>query len=367
MLSHNYKFDLDDVIIVPAQQSEISSRKTLMPLNIKDHIMTAPMDTVVDFENIKDFSPFATVVMSRYDGVKKYFDDINQYIDVCYYSGAIPSVSLNDFETIKLTDIAYLLNRKENDLPRFRLLIDIANGHMSKIKQIVERNIQQLKEYGIPAEKLDYIIIGNIANPETYREYCDTEGIDSVRLSIGSGSACTTSANVAVGYPMGSLIQECYNISLEYTKSPKIIADGGMKNYSDIIKALNLGADYIMIGSMLNKAVESCSKTYLWKFIRVPRWFAKYFLKSKFLRFYKKYRGMSTKEVQKSWGKKSLQTSEGISKLQRVEYTVSSWHDNLTDYVASAMSYSNRKSLKEFIGSANVVRITPSAFRRFNK
>ncbi len=59
-----------------------------------------------------------------------------------------------------------------------------------------------------------------------------------------------TSKNVGVGYPMASLIKECYDISCILDKPAKIVADGGMKNYSDIIKALGLGADMVMLGSI---------------------------------------------------------------------------------------------------------------------
>lgn len=41
---------------------------------------------------------------------------------------------------------------------------------------------------------------------------------------------------------------------------PKIIADGGIRNYSDAIKALALGADYVMIGGLFTRMVESALK-----------------------------------------------------------------------------------------------------------
>jgi hypothetical protein len=49
-----------------------------------------------------------------------------------------------------------------------------------------------------------------------------------ILVGIGGGSACTTSANVAVHYPM-ALISECYEISKEFDNPTKIIADGGFK------------------------------------------------------------------------------------------------------------------------------------------
>ena len=52
---------------------------------------------------------------------------------------------------------------------------------------------------------------------------------------------CTTAANVSINYPLGSLISECYALKKQYKLTTKIVVDGGMRNYSDIIKALALG------------------------------------------------------------------------------------------------------------------------------
>ena len=58
--------------------------------------------------------------------------------------------------------------------------------------------------------------------------------INGLTVGIGGGSACTTSANVAIHYPMASLIRECKDLSYGVDKPTKIIADGGFKNFSDI-------------------------------------------------------------------------------------------------------------------------------------
>ena len=80
----------------------------------------------------------------------------------------------------------------------------------------------------------------------------------------------------------------------------------------------------------------------------------------------KSFRGMSTKEVQKKWGRGTLKTSEGIVKTNSVEYTLDQWVENFTDYLKSAMSYTDSKTLKEFRES-EFVFITENALKRFNK
>jgi len=81
----------------------------------------------------------------------------------------------------------------------------------------------------------------------------------------------------------------------------------------------------------------------------------------------KSFRGMSTKEVQKKWGKQVLTTSEGVIRFRKVEYTLEQWVKNFEDYLRSAMSYSNASNLKEFIGQVEFIKITDNAYNRFKK
>jgi hypothetical protein len=76
---------------------------------------------------------------------------------------------------------------------------------------------------------------------------------------------------------------------------------------------------------------------------------------------------MSTKEVQKKWGKENLKTSEGVVRTNKVEYTIKGWSKNFTDYLKSAMSYSDSKRIEEFINNTETIEISNSAYKRFNK
>lgn len=75
---------------------------------------------------------------------------------------------------------------------------------------------------------------------------------------------------------------------------------------------------------------------------------------------------MSTKEVQRKWGRQKLKTSEGIVKTNPVEYTLEQWVENFSDYLKSAMSYTNSRTLNEFRES-KFVFISENALKRYNK
>lgn len=334
----NRKFDFNDIVIIPPRFTNINSRKEVTPFfNTTLPLIVSPMDTVVDGNNFRLF--------------------LDEKLRVCMPRGINPrshlvfhSVSLEEFEE-------YIANGFQDRLRRYtKILVDIANGHMMRL-------ISAVKRYKAGIDILQELMIGNIANPSTYDLFAQL-GVDFVRCGIGGGSACTTSANTGVHYPMASLISECYQIKKENDYETKIVADGGFRNYDDIIKALALGADFVMLGSILNKCLESCSPTYLYGF-KVD-WCRELLWECGNRNLYKSYRGMSTKDVQKTWGREKLKTAEGISKTQKVEYTLSQWVENFEAYLRSAMSYTNSRTLEEFKESEYVF-ITEQAFRRFHK
>jgi hypothetical protein len=184
---------------------------------------------------------------------------------------------------------------------------------------------------------------------------------------------CLTTQQLGIGYPMASLIQECYHISLGLDTPAKIVADGGMQKYSDIIKAIALGADYVMLGSIINKCLESCGDNYFQVDPNQPGSKVKITPTQALERYndgkqvLKMFRGMSTKEVQKKWGNEKLKTSEGVVRYREVEYTLSQWIENFESYLRSAMSYCNARTLSDFVDNAEFNQITPNAFNRFNK
>lgn len=339
------KFDFKDITLVPETLSSISSRNDIdiKNSNNKLPIIVSPMDTVIDYNNYSIFSDMKMeVCLPR-----------NERLDE--YDGFI-SISLTEFELMIEKH-----KRFEKEPIETKILVDIANGHMTKLYDLCKYFVNEIKTN-------HKLMIGNIANPTTYEKFAEL-GVDYIRVGIGGGSGCLTSANTGIHYPMASLISECYQIKKKRNYHTKIIADGGFRNYDDIIKALALGADYVMLGGVLNKSLESCSPVYFGKLIPLNKSTSKYMWDNlKFFRrfMYKKFRGMSTKEVQKKWGKEKLTTSEGIVKYNKVEYTMEKWIENFEDYLKSAMSYTNSRTLEEF-KETEYVFITQNALNRYYK
>ena len=350
--------DFNDILITPAVTSSIRSRSEINPYHSTSSnwlpVIVSPMDTVIGLDNwqlyLKNKMPICFPRDIKPESFEKNeYDFLSAYSNVIFFSYSLD-------ETLQLCNL--LEKNKDKDL-QFNVLIDIANGHMKHMIDLVKELRSKTKVK---------IMVGNIANPETYRVLSEA-GADFIRVGIGFGGGCLTAMNTGVGYSMAQLVKECSDIKDENEAfgeiTSKIVADGGFREYSDIIKALALGADYVMLGSILNKCLESSGDTY-WKGIKVSSDIAGFLWRHKF-KLEKKFRGMSTKEVQKKWGKEKLTTSEGVVRMRTVKYTLEGWTENFIDYLKSAMSYTNSRELKDFIGNVKWTVISQNSFNRFNK
>lgn len=349
--------DFDDILIEPSIITDIKSRSSIDPL---DHmkmlpLFAAPMDTVVSFDNSHIFTS-----LGIYCAIPRKASYTSS--DISYNPKVWISFGLDEFNSM-------FIEKLFNNRNRFYVLIDVANGHMRDLMNSVS------KAKMIYGDEM-VIMAGNCAHPLTYLAMAEA-GADYVRMGIGNGSGCLTTVQTGIGYPMASLILETAKIQMERNLSAKIVADGGFKKYSDIIKALALGADYVMLGGIFNKALESSGET-LEGNRKYNAWtepgeivdqYSKK-VRDEFIsgrKFYKKFRGMSTKDAQRSMGKGDIKTSEGISKIQPVEYTLDGWTENFIHYLRSSMSYTDTMTLGEFIGKVRWNTISHNAFERFNK
>ncbi len=150
--------------------------------------------------------------------------------------GAAIGVSEEDKER------AEMLFKEEVD----SIVIDISHGDHKDERDM----IKWLKsEYG---DAFD-IGGGNVATYDAVERLAEA-GADFIRVGVGPGSICTTRMVTGVGVPQLTAILECSNAAKEH--DVYIIADGGIKNYGDIAKALTL-ADTVMMGSMFAGVEET--------------------------------------------------------------------------------------------------------------
>jgi len=120
--------------------------------------------------------------------------------------------------------------------------LDVAHGDHEQVLEFVAN----FKSNGLKNTKL---IVGNVAT-EAAAAHLSQVGADAIKVGVGPGAACRTREVTGFGVPQLSAIMDVAR-NKEYFPDVKIIADGGIKNSGDIVKALAAGADTVMIGSLL--------------------------------------------------------------------------------------------------------------------
>lgn len=273
MIENIKGYSYNDLTIVPSIISNISSRSKCMCWESEDFlpIWASPMASVVSPKNRWEFERHGIhAIIPRNIPLEDRIKEMNDHNWV--------ALSLKEFEDLFIT------NYKDRTSSWYGICVDIANGHMLSLYQKIQKAKQLIKENNAYLS----IMTGNIANPETYKyivenfnEYNRKSGkydclVDYIRVGIGGGSGCITTSNVSIHYPQASLINETYKIKKKlkgeterenayesrgvWGHLPQIIADGGIRNYDHVIKALALGADGVMVGSLFSQCIESAGE-----------------------------------------------------------------------------------------------------------
>jgi IMP dehydrogenase len=127
------------------------------------------------------------------------------------------------------------------------LVVDIAHGDSANA---VEAAHALRREFGGGWA----LVVGNVATADGTRRLIDL-GADAVKVGVGPGSICITRIVTGFGVPQLSAIAECATAAAP--AGIPIIADGGIRNSGDLVKALAAGAQTVMIGSLFAGTRES--------------------------------------------------------------------------------------------------------------
>ncbi len=123
--------------------------------------------------------------------------------------------------------------------------IDCAHAHKPEIVEFAKT----MKE-NINAD----LLMGNIATKEAAEDLMAAE-VDGFKVGIGPGSICTTRIIAGVGVPQLTAISDVADVAKDY--DVPVIGDGGLRYSGDVAKAIAVGADAVMLGSLLAGTHES--------------------------------------------------------------------------------------------------------------
>ena len=309
----------DDVLLVP-QYSDILSRREVSlttdfgkGIELSLPIIASPMDTVSEADMAGNLGELGGLsIIHRYNTVEE-------------QSAMIASLGKKVLvgAAVGVLDDYMDRSRAAIEAGAKVICIDVAHGHHILMKNAIE-SIRELVGENI------HIMAGNVATLEGFNDLADW-GADSIRCNIGGGSICTTRIQTGHGVPGLETILQC----AKSDRDAKIIADGGIKNSGDIVKAFAAGADAVMLGSLL--AGTDCSPGTIFK------------TETGELR--KTYRGMASADAQRDW-RGRVSSCEGISSSVPYRGKLANVIKELERGIRSGLSYSGARSVKELQAKA---------------
>jgi IMP dehydrogenase len=127
------------------------------------------------------------------------------------------------------------------------IMVDTAHGHSMRVVEMVARLRHDV------GSRVD-IVGGNVATRAGAQALVDA-GVDAVKVGVGPGSICTTRVVTGIGVPQVTAIYEAAKACRP--AGVPVIGDGGLQFSGDIAKAIAVGADTVMLGSLLAGVAES--------------------------------------------------------------------------------------------------------------
>ncbi len=298
----------DDVLLIPSY-NDISSRSNVdTSARLGDHhtlglpVISANMDSVTGYNMAIAMTKAGGMgILHRFMSIE---ENVREY-----------QMSVNEFGPVGVS-IGVGEGGKERAIALFKagariFCVDVAHGHSKAVGQQI-KFLRGAYGDGI------FIIAGNVA---TYAgaDYLASCGADAVKVGIGPGSVCTTRRKAGVGVPQLTAIEDCSRANAI------IIADGGMRDPGDVVKAIAAGADLVMSGGFFAGVEETPGEVieepdyyngeYVAKVVDHGDRRALYDGIKPGVKKFKVYRGMASKEAQDDarGGMGDWKTAEGVS------------------------------------------------------
>jgi IMP dehydrogenase/GMP reductase len=312
-ISKKISLNFNDVHLLSDAPSVVSSRsEVLVPM---ERIIMAPMHSIQGTDLITAaVQSGISVPIHRFNTVSEQKELLSQAVKIKKLlntkSELWISVGMNDYKE------RILANRDSLFINNVGVLLDVANGFSYDVEKVLQ-DIRRLVGDDLS------LFAGNVHTWSGFsflETYCNL-----IRVGIGPGEACLTTANTGIGRGQLTVIDEI----AENQKHAAVVADGGIRGSGDLAKAFGVGADYVMIGGLFKHASEALCVQNNTTFFGGASAKAKQSV------------GLPVKHVE---GTEINIDREQIKPLGKIL-------DELVDGLKSAIAYSGYSSLQTFIGN----------------
>lgn len=335
ILYNSFNPCFDDILLVP-QYSDIKSRHEVSLMSsigqgkraivFQFPVIAAPMDTVCEKDMAHAMRDSGGLgIIHRYMSIEDQALQVKEIMSEDPLAVGIATGAKDDY-----------INRAWRcvDEGAVLVLVDTANGHSDMAINAV-KGLRRAFGNNI------HIMAGNVATYDGFKRLQDA-GADSIRVGIGGGSVCTTRLVSGHGIPTLASIMDIRE-KIPYGDGASIVADGGIRNSGDAVKAFAAGADAVMLGSYLSGTDESPGK-----------------LHSEGDRHYKIFRGMASAEAQEDFSGK-VSVSEGVETTVPYKGSVYKLIKEFKGGLGSGLSYSGAITLEELYENAMFIPVSSAS------
>jgi IMP dehydrogenase len=340
MLEIKEGLTFDDVLLVP-QYSEIESRSKIDltvkmgDLTFKHPVIPANMQTVTGRDMAWEVARSGGLaILHRFMLMAEQVEIVEDMVEQFGKRFAVSiGVHPNDLDNFA----------RFHEMGVRIVCVDIAHGDSKHCVETVKALRQQYPKL--------FIIAGNVATGIAARSLW-VAGADAVKVGVGPGSLCTTRIETGNGVPQLTALMKVADVKKQlttpknarfigvdppqFTRSAYIIADGGIKNAGDMVKALCF-ADMVMTGNLFAGCEEAPGATH--RINGVP---------------HKEYKGSSTHKANHI---------EGVAAWVPCTGKYEDVLTKLLEGVQSGCSYQGAANLTELKEGPTFIRITPAGLK----
>src|SRR3954471_12990454 len=285
-------YGFDDVAIVPSRRTrdpdDVDITWTLGPYRFELPLLASAMDGVVSPETAGILGRLGGLAVLNLEGIWTRYEDADAQLEriahldreeatremqEIYSEPVKPELIAQRIEEIKSHGVVAAASLTPQRVEQWHELaleagldILVIQGTVISAEHVsTQGHVLNLKEFvrEVPVP----VVLGGCASYSTGLHLMRT-GAAGVLVGVGPGAACTTRGVLGVGVPQATAIADAAAARAQHLIEPgayvNVIADGGMRTGGDVAKAIACGADAVMVGSPLARALEAPGRGFHW-------------------------------------------------------------------------------------------------------